>query len=75
MNLSEFLALEGEFHITPEEAQKLNESLSRISADSLLETDKSRVLDYLIVALNMNSVDRLQKHSLDKLVLSLQAQD
>ena len=72
MRISEFLALEGEFEISPEDAQGLNRNLSDLSASDIPLEKVDQVLDYLIVALNMDSIDTKIKARIDKLTTDLQ---
>lgn len=72
MRISEFLALEGEFEISPEDAQGLNRNLSDLSASDIPLEKVDQVLDYLIVALNMDSVDTTIRARIDKLTTDLQ---
>ncbi len=72
MQIFEFLALDGEFHISAEEAQKLNLNLSEIPASDIPKDKRDQVLDYLIAALNMDSVEPNSKHQIEKLVSDFQ---
>lgn len=72
MRVSQFLDLEGEFEISPKDAQELNQNFSDISAINIPREKVDHVLDYLIVALNMDSVDLTIKKRLDKLTADLQ---
>lgn len=72
MRLSEFLTLEGEFEIPPEDAQGLNRNLSDLSASDIPLEKIDQVLDYLILALNMDSVDTTIRARIDKLTTDLQ---
>lgn len=72
MKISKFLALEGEFQISSEDAQKLNQNLSEVSATDIPKEKIDHVLDYLIAALNMESVDLNIEIKIDKLVSDLQ---
>lgn len=72
MKISEFLALEGKLQISPEAAQKLNQNLSEVSAIDIPKEKINQVLDYLVAALNIESVDLHIETKLDKLVSDLQ---
>lgn len=72
MRISEFLALEGDFEISPEDAQGLNRNLSDLFAPDIPLEKVDQVLDYLIVALNMDSVDTTIRARIDKLTTDLQ---
>jgi hypothetical protein len=54
MNLEQFLDLKS--NISPEDAQSLNNDLAKRSAIEIPVSHRTKVLDYLIDALNMNSV-------------------
>lgn len=72
MKIYEFLALEGEFEISARDAQKLNHNLSEISANDVPKEKLDHVLDYLIAALNAESVDPNIKAKIENLVSDLQ---
>lgn len=72
MTLEQFLSL-GETHIiSSDEAESLNYSLSTVFVEDIPEQQRQRVLDYLVVALNMNSVDPQIAPNLDRLRLSIE---
>lgn len=72
MTLKEFLSL-GETHeISFMEAQKLNESLSKASVGDIPKHQRHIVLDYLVCALNMGSVDHRVLPRVEALRLSLE---
>jgi hypothetical protein len=72
MTLNEFLSL-GETHeISAMEAQKLNKALSKASADDIPKNRQHMVLDYLVCALNMGSVDHRILPSVEALHISLE---
>lgn len=73
MTLDQFLSLAETHTISPDEAQSLNMSLSKASVDDIPEQQRSVVLDYLVVALNMNSVDPKIAPSLDDLRTNLES--
>ncbi|MEZ8719334.1 hypothetical protein AB6D81_25665 [Vibrio splendidus] len=74
MNLSEFLSLveHGEFSLSPEEAQKLNTNLASKSLAEIPESIKVDLADYLVTALNMNSVEPAIEPQLSELLRQLQ---
>ena len=72
VQVSEFLALEGEFQMSAEQAQKLNRNLSKISANDVPTEKMDHVLDYLITALNLGAVDPQVKPDIEKLAAELQ---
>jgi len=72
VKISEFLDHEGEFEISARDAQKLNRDLSAISASDIPKEKVDHVLDYLIAALNMESVDPDIKAKIENLASDLQ---
>lgn len=72
MLVSDFFALEGYFTISPKEAQDLNKKLSELSASDIPREKVDHVLDYLIAALNMDSVEMDIKPMIEKLTADLQ---
>ena len=72
MNLTQFLALDEEHDISPEQAQLLNRDLATKSVSSIPESGRRRVLEYLVTALNLNSVEHDIRAKLDSLVADLQ---
>lgn len=72
MTISEFLSLEGEFHISASDAQKLNTNLSELSARNVPKEKLGHVLDYLIAALNAGSVEPNIEAKIEKLASDLQ---
>lgn len=72
MRLSEFLSLEGEFDISANDAQELNRILSEVSASAIPKEKLDQVLDYLIAALNAESVEPTCKTGIESLVSDLQ---
>ena len=72
MTLDQFLTLAETHTISPDEAQSLNMSLSKASVDDIPEQQRAVILDYLVVALNMNSVEPQIAASLDDLYTELE---
>jgi ethanolamine utilization microcompartment shell protein EutS len=72
MNLEEFIKLEEEHDISPDDAQSLNKDLATKSISDIPEGHRARVEGYLTVALNMNSVEHDIRASLDSLLSDLQ---
>ena len=72
MNLEQFLALKNECDISPEDAQSLNNDLAKRSAIEVPVTHRTQVSDYLIAALNMNSVKHEISPKLESLLSELQ---
>ena len=71
MNLTQFLELDDD-DISPENAQLLNMDLATKSVSSIPESRCPRVLEYLVTALNVNSVEPDIQAKLDSLVADLQ---
>lgn len=71
----DFFAPDGESPISSEEAQVLNRNLSRQTAKDIPEEKRVLVLDYLITALNMNSVELDSKPGIERLVSELQQEN
>ena len=72
MTLDQFLSEESHT-ISFDEAQSLNLSLSKASLEDIPEQQRGMVLDYLIVALNMQSVDPQIAPSLDDLRMAIES--
>ena len=72
MTLDQFRSLPETHDISPDEAQSLNLSLAKASVDDIPEEQRDMVLDYLVVALNMHSVDPRIASSLDDLRADLE---
>ena len=72
MNLEKLLSLDGEHNISAEEAQSLNEDLAKISAIDIPIIHRVQIVDYLINALNANSVENEIRPALDLLLSELQ---
>lgn len=72
MKTSEFLALKGKFEITANDVQKLNQNFSELSANDVPKGKVHHVLDYLIAALNTETVDPNILIKIEKLVSDLQ---
>lgn len=75
MNLEQFLALDEEHVIGSNDAQSLNNDLATISAEYIPTSRRARVADYLVAALNMNSVAQEIRANLELLLGDLQAQE
>lgn len=68
MNIKEYLTLPLEHEISALEAQQLNISLSQASVNDIPPKHRSMIRDYLILALNMDSVEVKIKPQLEKLL-------
>lgn len=73
MNLKEFLALDEEHTIASHETQSLNSDLASTLAENIPNSRRARVADYLVTALNMESVDDDVRPNLELLLGELQA--
>lgn len=72
MNLEQFLALPQEHEIAVDAVQKLNQGLSAKTISDIALEKRALVNEYLVSALNMNSVDNAIKSKLDALLVELQ---
>ncbi|AIY66551.1 hypothetical protein [Pseudoalteromonas piratica] len=72
MNLKQFLALPEEHFIDAESATKLNLDLSTKTISDIPTEKRALVSEYLLNALNMNSVESNIKPALDNLLTELQ---
>ena len=75
MTLNEFLNLEATHQLSPSQAQFLDGELSSVDVNDIPVRHRSRVLDYLVTALNMNSVSIEIRQKLEELCQSLQQSD
>ncbi len=72
MEALEFLCSNGGFDISHEQARDLNNKLANIKYEDIPLGSRAHVTDYLITALNMESVDIDISPSLEALLESLQ---
>ena len=72
MNLEQFLALPQKHDVTFDSAQKLNQDLSTKTLSDIPLEKRALVNEYLVNALNMDSVDNGIKSKLDSLLVELQ---
>jgi hypothetical protein len=72
MNLNKYMSLNEEHTLSPDDAQALNSDLAFRSPSDIPEEYRPRVADYIVVALNMGSVERQLIPSMEKLLQSLQ---
>lgn len=72
MDLNAFLSMDGEFSLSSDEARQLNRILSTASLLDIPQDSRVKVSDYLIMALNMNSVENHLIDKLDNLLKQLQ---
>ena len=73
MNLQQFLKMSADEIMTHEEAGLLNEDLATKSVSNIPEQkNRAMVADYLVTALNMNSIEHDLVPSLELLLTTLQ---
>tara|TARA_Y100000815_G_C13272671_1_gene473691 strand:+ start:460 stop:693 length:234 start_codon:yes stop_codon:yes gene_type:complete len=72
MTLDQFLSLAETHTISADEAQSLNMFPSKAPVDDTPEQQRGVILDYLVVALNMNPVDPKIAPSFDDLRTDLE---
>lgn len=72
MNLDTLFDLKDDDVVSHEKAQLLNECLARISCQDILPQHREKISDYLVMALNMDSVQLNLRPALDLLLSSLQ---
>ncbi len=72
MIFAKFLALPADAELTSAEAQALNADLATKSSGDIPTSQRDQVVDYLIQALNLNSVDVAIVQVLDDLLAELQ---
>ena len=71
MDLSEFILLDEEHTLSPDDAQALNLDLSAKISSGIPKSYRQRVADYLLAALNMNSIDPNLVPNIEKLLHDL----
>jgi hypothetical protein len=74
MTLEEYLTLDELHVISAGDTQSLNACLAIRSAESIPITHRAAVIDYLLIALNINSVDENDRNCLELLLANLQGQ-
>lgn len=72
MTLHEFIKFDGNYTMKWEEAAELNADLAKKSASDIPIENRQKVMSYLTVSLNMNSVDWHIQKDLDNLLFELQ---
>lgn len=72
MNLDTFLSLPQEHKLSFEDCQSLNKDLALKSFDNIPITSRSLVNEYLVNALNIDSVESEIKDALESLLEKLQ---
>jgi hypothetical protein len=71
MNLYNYILLDEEHTLSPDDAQALNADLSSRSPSEIPEEHRSKVANYIVVALNMGSVEPQLIPSLEKFLQGL----
>ena len=72
MLLNDFFQLPNNHTLSPEEAHRLNKELATTSATEIPDEHRDRVRDYLLAALNFNSVSADSQPGMDKLLSELE---
>ncbi|MCZ7940535.1 hypothetical protein O9X88_23665 [Agrobacterium salinitolerans] len=73
MKLQDFLSLEDGGYISPDQAAALNRDLSAKTLSDIAPDDRQNVLDYLLRAMEVNSVDHNIRGKIDALISDLQS--
>ncbi|TRA94418.1 MULTISPECIES: hypothetical protein [Rhizobium/Agrobacterium group] len=73
MKLQDFLSVEDGGYISPDQAAALNRDLSAKTLSDIAPDDRQNVLDYLLRAMEVNSVDHDIRGKIDALISDLQS--
>lgn len=73
MKLQDFLSLEDGGYISPDQAAALNRDLAAKTSSDIAPDDRQNVLDYLLRAMEVNSVDHDIRGKIDALISDLQS--
>jgi hypothetical protein len=73
MKLQDFLSLEDGGYISPDQAAALNRDLAAKTSSDIAPDDRQNVLDYLLRAMEVNSVDYDIRGKIDALISDLQS--
>ncbi|MGV1768414.1 hypothetical protein [Rhizobium rhizogenes] len=73
MKLQDFLSLEDGGYISPDQAAALNRDLSAKTLSDIAPDERQNVLDYLLRAMEVNSVDHDIRGKIDALISDLQS--
>lgn len=73
MKLQDFLSFEDGGYISPDQAATLNRDLSAKTLSDIAPDDRQNVLDYLLRAMEVNSVDHDIRGKIDALISDLQS--
>lgn len=73
MRLEEFLGLDEGGYISPDEAAELNRDLAATKLSDIASADRQNVLDYLLKAMEFDSVEHNIRGNIDDLINDLQS--
>ena len=73
MKMQDFLSLEDGGYISPDQAAALNRDLAGKALSDIAPDDRQNVLDYLLNAMAINSVEYDIREKIDALIMDLQS--
>ncbi|MBY3517218.1 hypothetical protein HFN76_34450 [Rhizobium laguerreae] len=73
MKLQDFLSLKDGGYISPNDAAALNRELAAKKLSEIAPGDRQNVLDYLLKAMEVNSVEYDIREKIDALIMDLQS--
>ena len=73
MTMQDFLSLEDGGYISPDQAAALNRDLAGKALSDIAPDDRQNVLDYLLNAMAINSVEYDIREKIDALIMDLQS--
>lgn len=73
MKMQDFLSLEEGGYISPDQAAALNRDLAAKALSDIAPDDRQNVLDYLLNAMAINSVEYDIREKIDALIMDLQS--
>lgn len=73
MRLEEFLGLDEGGYISPDQAAELNRDLAATKLSDIASADRQNVLDYLLKAMEFDSVEHNIRGNIDDLINDLQS--
>ncbi|MCR5943459.1 hypothetical protein SAMN05892877_1435 [Rhizobium subbaraonis] len=73
MTMQDFLSLEDGGYISPDQAAALNRDLAAKALSDIAPDDRQNVLDYLLNAMAINSVEYDIREKIDALIMDLQS--
>ncbi|MDH2092432.1 hypothetical protein N5K21_27315 [Rhizobium pusense] len=73
MTLHDFLHLEGAFSFSADDAAGINRELATKKVSGIAPGDRQKVLDYLLTAMQINSVEHDIRAKIDDLIADLQS--